>query len=226
MITGFLALIMSPLGKRITAAAVLLIVLGFAYRSCAKSIEKAGIEKGYRQAMTELQKVNETNWAEMRNIIETQRVAAADQIAAVRKSQASFVKKQTQVETVVAEHQSEADAKHEAIREEVEAAIPNTPEPVIEELAIYREEVAELRSDIKELTTLLGEAETIRTQMDEAHAAQVSNLQAQVEQLRVERDFYKTAFEGSAPKKGRGFWKKVGCGLATVGTLGIAGCKP
>jgi hypothetical protein len=219
----FLATILATKRGRIIAASLIVIaVFALAIRSWTNSVYESGLEQGKRQAWTAMEKVNQNAWNETNRVLAEQKKAAAEQIAAVTKEHEVFTQRQRRTVDAVSQHKTDNAAAHAEIRDAVESALPITPEPVKQELAIFEAEVVELRADVADLTRLLSESNELFEKADKAHIAEVTALHAELAQITEQRDFYKTAFHESAPKpKKRSLFKKILIGVGVVATIGL-----
>lgn len=204
-----IAFFLTPIGRRIGAAIIIMAVLFGVYKAIQHEAYQRGQIAGQRKAWETAEKQNLQQWAEIQKKLDAQKLEADRHVEAVRKRYENFLPKEADIKADIKEHQATFEEKHEALEPAVAAALPETPEPVRAELAVYREETATLRADVQRLIDLLAESKEIIAAQDAAFEKATMVQAAQIDQLVQERDFYKTAFHESPPKKGK-------CGVVKI----------
>lgn len=196
-----IAFFLTPLGRRIGLSIAALLVIFGVYKAVQHEAYQRGQIAGQRKAWETAEKQNLAQWAEIQKKLDQQKLEADKRVEVVRKKYEDFLPKEADIKADIKEHEATFEEKHEALEPAVAAALPETPEPVRAELAVYREETATLRADIQRLVDLLAESKEIITAQDAAFEKATTVQAAQIDQLIQERDFYKTAFHESPPKK-------------------------
>lgn len=204
-----LAFFLSPIGRRIGVVILALAVLFGVYKAIQHEAFQRGQIAGQRKAWETAEKQNLAQWDEIQKKLDGQKLEADRRVEAVRKTYANFVVKEADVKADIKGRETTFEEKHAALEPAVAIALPELPEPVRAELTVYREETVALRTDVQQLSDLLTESKEIMGAQDAAFEKVTMAQAAQIDQLTQERNFYKTAFHKSPPKKGCGLFKKI-----------------
>jgi hypothetical protein len=201
--------LISPLGRKIAGAALIALALILLIRGWLGERDARIRLEEQRRTFEQIEQTNKENWKTVNARLEAQLADSQLLLADVQRQLAAFQNRKAVVIEKAETHEKEFEDAHKENAPAVADALPDTPEPVKRELDIYARETVELRADVKALASLLGDLERVVAAKDAAHAAEVTALEAKVEQVTTERDFYETAFKGSSPKKRCGLLKKI-----------------
>lgn len=212
-----LAFFLSPLGRRISAALIIVAVLFAAVKNIQHNAYERGKSDGQQNAWTQMEKQNEARWAEIRKELNTREAKAAEKVVEVEKAHTALKQEKEMHRDPVKQHEASFEPFYRELAPRLEAVLPDAAQPIKEQLALKDLEISSLKENVTYFVRLADRYDELITETNLANNETIATKNARIEQLTVERDFFKSAFHESTPKK-RGFWHKV----KRIVTLGVA----